>query len=112
MRAQPPSEYWREVVHDTTFLYRTIEREENPPRSKRRWGAFKFALAPQNAQILGVFDFSWKLPFFLAFAQLVIRFLFEIFPFGHPRAKCYDFEDSAHLKRTALRIVSARLNVG
>ena len=40
------------------FSTERFELEKNFPRSRRFWETFKFALVPQNAQILGNFNFS------------------------------------------------------
>ena len=50
-----------------------FDLEGNSPRSRRFWGTFKFSLVPQNAQILGNFNFLENFHF-IVFAHLVIHF--------------------------------------
>ena len=68
------------------FSTERFELEKNSPRSRRFLVTFKFALVPQNAQILGIFKISLKSPFFV-FAHLLIHFLVHIFSFERYRAE-------------------------
>ena len=92
----------------TTFLYRTIEREEKPID---RIG-FGELLNPTRIAVkcssFGEFQNFLQIPI-VAFARLVIRFLVKISSFGLPRAECNNDveDDDAPRNRTCLRQVIA-----